>query len=129
MRLSISYSPLAAYQLQELKQRAEKSPHTRHQKLYEGLVQILAALELEFAATRNDNRLTHDLSVVWRDKYGRWRIFYLVSKDRSSLIVLALLEGRKAGDKNDPYNVIRGLIRRGKFDSQFDELGIAKPKL
>lgn len=129
MRLTVSYSPLADYQLQELKSNAEKSPHTRHRKVYEGLVQILQALEMEFAATRNDNRLRDDLAGVCRDKYGRWRIFYLVSKERCSLVILALLEGRKAGDKNDPYRVISRLIRRGQFDHQFEEIGIPKPKV
>jgi len=61
-------------------------------------------------------------------KIGRLRVFFIASEPTKRAIVLCL-GYRKAGDKNDAYEEVRRLIRRGSFDPQFAELGITKPKL
>lgn len=129
MRFEVTASPLAAEQLRGLKERAAASPGTRHEKTYVALRQVLDALALDMAALRSDNRLKGNLANVWRDKTGRWRVFYLVSSARQKVVVLMLGDGRKAGDRNDPYAVFERYLKRGQFDAQFADLGVTKPKL
>jgi mRNA-degrading endonuclease RelE of RelBE toxin-antitoxin system len=128
VRLSVGYSPLARDQLVELRARAERSPGTNHEKILEGLRKVLEALELDMVAFHRGNALGRDLSNVWREKFGRWRLFYLASREKQRVLVLMLGPGRKAGDKNDPYVEFKRRLKRGDFDPQFAELGVTKPK-
>lgn len=67
-----------------------------------------------------------NLSGVRRAKLGRGRVFFLASRQKQLAIVL-MLGFRKEGDRNDAYVEIVRRIRRGEFDDQFREIGIAKP--
>jgi hypothetical protein len=127
VRFSIGASGGAQAQIDELKARAIRSPGTNHEKVWLALKQVLEALPLDMVALRRDNMLKRDLAHVWREKCGRWRIFYLVSSERQRVVVLALLPGRKQGDKSDPYVLFAKMIKHGDFDQQFAELGVSKP--
>jgi mRNA-degrading endonuclease RelE of RelBE toxin-antitoxin system len=129
MRFSVEASPLAQAQIDELKAQALRSPGTNHQKKWLALRGVLERLGLDMVALCRDNALSRELSNVWRDKTGRWRIFYILSSEQQRLVILMLGEGRKEGDKNDPYPVFRRHLKRGEFDAHFADLGVTKPKL
>lgn len=78
-------------------------------------------------ALAHQNMLKDDLAGVLRVKVGRrHRIFYLASSEKRRAIVL-MFGFRKEGDKNDAYEVVRRLVRKGAFDAHFAALGVKKP--
>jgi len=48
---------------------------------------------------------------------------------RKQIAIVLMLGFRKEGDHNDAYVEIVRRIRRGEFDEQFREVGIARPDM
>jgi hypothetical protein len=91
------------------------------------LLEVIANEDHAFSpATALGRRGPVNLSGVRRAKLGRERVFFLASRQKQLAIVL-MLGFRKDGDRNDAYVEIVRRIRRGEFDEQFCEAGIAKP--
>lgn len=75
-----------------------------------------------------DRALVGNLSSIFRVKKGRLRICYAGSSVARRIQVLYISETpRKAGDRNDPYEVFSKMLSSGKFDRILEDLGIKRP--
>jgi hypothetical protein len=85
---------------------------------------IVANPELAFMPK---HALRSPLAGVFRIKKGRFRLFFIASREKQAAIVL-FLGYRKEGDKRDAYSEFERHLRRGAFDPQFVELGMKRPE-
>jgi hypothetical protein len=129
--LQLKSSQYAAEQINQARANAEARPNSAHaakwRALSKLLLEVIANEDHAFSpATALGRRGPVNLSGVRRAKLGRERVFFLASRQKQLAIVL-MLGFRKDGDRNDAYVEIVRRIRRGEFDEQFREAGIAKP--
>jgi mRNA-degrading endonuclease RelE of RelBE toxin-antitoxin system len=114
-----------------MKARADAAPGSAEEAVYKGMRKILDELlsHEERALDRSNGcRLgNHDFGNVFRQKLGRYRIFYIVSKAHQQSTVL-FIGYRKEGDKNDAYAELSRRLQTDEFDPQFAELSVKKPK-
>lgn len=53
-------------------------------------------------------RLKHDLNQFWSHSVGDYRICYQID-DENEIVDIILIYRRKQGDRDDVYNVLRGM--------------------
>lgn len=129
----VRLSPHAMQVRDELRRAAEEKPtgaKAAMLKVFERLCTDILCHRHHALSTQY--KLRGDLSGVCRISSGRLRIFFLVSDEKKTSIVLFVAAGeyrRKAGDKNDAYREFARRVRRGEFDPQFAELDIPVPDL
>lgn len=131
MGLQLKYSQYAAEKISEARANADARPNSAHaakwRALKKLLLEVIANEDHAFSpATALGRRGSVNLSGVRRAKLGRERVFFLASRQKQLAIVL-MLGFRNEGDRNDAYVDIVRRIRRGMFDEEFREIGIAKP--
>lgn len=131
MALQLKASQYATEQINQARVNAEARPNSAHDAAWRALKKLLHEVvtneDLAFAtATALGRRGPVNLAGVRRAKLGRQRVFFLASREKQIAIVL-MLGFRKEGDHNDAYVEIVRRIRRGEFDEQFREVGIARP--
>jgi hypothetical protein len=129
--LQLKSSQYAAEQINQARANADARPNSVHAAKWRALKKLLLEIitneDHAFSpATALGRRGPVNLSGVRRAKLGRERVFFLASRQKQLAIVL-MLGFRKEGDRNDAYVEIVRRIRRGEFDEQFREAGIAKP--
>ena len=129
--LQLKTSQYAAEQIHQARASADARPNSAHDAFWRALKKLLHEVvtneDLAFAAaTALGRRGSVNLAGVRRAKLGRQRVFFLASREKQIAIVL-MLGFRKEGDRNDAYVQIVRHIRRGEFDEQFREAGIARP--
>lgn len=126
MALAITYSPVAARQIADLKARGEATPEKPIGKLWKAIRRALVEYLPEHGL--NPAHLKRqDLSGVRAMHVGdRNRVVWIASAEKGALVVLMLGEV-KEGDKHDTYAVLTKELRRGTFDDAFAELEIPKP--
>jgi mRNA-degrading endonuclease RelE of RelBE toxin-antitoxin system len=74
-----------------------------------------------------ERSLSGSLSGIYRIKKGRMRICYIAdSREKVIRVVYISDTPRKAGDSNDPYNILTRWIRSGN-DELLGRLGMTKP--
>jgi hypothetical protein len=124
---AVRYSTRAASQLAEYKAMAEKSPDSKHGKLWSSIRRkITDVISDPDHATAPPNALRDDLRGTYRNKIGRIRIFYITSRKANKAAVL-YIGWRKEGDKHDAYTEFARLLRNGEFDIVFKEIGVQLP--
>ncbi len=133
MALQLKASQYAAEQINQARANAEARPNTTHDAVWRALKKLLQEIVTSedhafSAATALGRRGSVNLAGVRRAKLGRQRVFFLASREKQLAIVL-MLGFRKEGDRKDAYVELVRRIRRGEFDEQFREAGIAKPDL
>jgi hypothetical protein len=131
MALQLKTSQYAAEQIKQTRANAEARPNSAHDAKWRALKKLLQEIVSNedhalSAATALGRRGSLNLAGIRRAKLGRERIFFVASREKQVAIVL-MLGYRKEGDRNDAYVEIVRHIRRGEFDEQFREAGIAKP--
>ena len=131
MALQLKTSQYAAEQINQIRANAEARPNSAHAAHWCALNKLLQEVVRNedhalSAATALGRRGPVNLAGVRRAKLGRERVFFVASQEKQIAIVL-MLGFRKEGDRNDAYVEIVRRIRRGEFDEQFREAGIAKP--
>lgn len=124
MKLEVTYSPLARDALAKMK---AARPDSAQSVAYRGLSEVIRCIVSDSdIAFLPQFRLKRDLVGILRVKKGRLRLFYIASSQKGRAIVL-MIGYRKAGDKNDAYEELSYLLKRGAFKPQFDELGLPMP--
>ena len=74
--------------------------------------------------------LAGDLKSIFRLRKGRLRICWIGSADLKLVYVLFISETlRKAGDANDPYNILSKMVKNGTYNDFFKQLGITPPPI
>lgn len=125
-RCTVLLSPEMAEQMAKLKVAREKSKAKRG--LYDALHRCAVVYRPEHAGHQLHQLGPPYTGVVYRVKQARLRMFYAHSR-ADNRAVLLFVGNRKDGDKDDAYEVLGRRIRRGDFDAQFEELGLARPKV
>jgi hypothetical protein len=131
--LQLKYSRYAEEQIRQARATAEARPGKAHSPNWPALKKVLREIVANedhafSSATALGRRGPVNLAGVRRAKLGRHRLFFLASREKGLALVL-MLGFRKDGDRRDAYVEIVQRIRRGEFDEQFREAGVAKPDL
>jgi mRNA-degrading endonuclease RelE of RelBE toxin-antitoxin system len=72
--------------------------------------------------------LQGELSGIFRMKKGRLRICWVGNSRRKEICVIFISETlRKAGDAKDTYEVLKSMVRSGKYNDIFKRLGMPDP--
>ena len=117
----------ARLQFKELKRRAKSHPGTIHEKTWEAFREVVTTvIGSSDVALHPMRALRGELHPVMRQKFGRFRIFYIVSEHARKAIVL-FIGYRRQGDADDAYDEIAQLLRGPEFDLLFSELNLTKP--
>ncbi|MEK6608518.1 MAG: hypothetical protein AABZ30_12735 [Myxococcota bacterium] len=125
----VRLSPRANAEWLALKAAAENAEggvdgHTTHATIYRYLVRLIERLRAD--PFHPSFRLKHDLAGIFRDKFGRMRIFWAASSERRRVVVL-LFGYRKEGDRKDAYEVPRRVLRSPELAPSFEWVGARNP--
>ena len=114
----IGFTPEAQKQVDDLRERAARSPNTAHAAAWRAI-----ECDLDLLANSDDfvqsPRHRCNRGSVFRTKPAvRARLFYIYSSASRRVTVL-MLGFRKAGDKKDAYAELARLLKAGRFDEGF----------
>lgn len=111
----------AREQLRKLKAQARRKPGGAHDQIWQCLKGIVHNLIGSPLGLRTENQLRKPLQGVQRQKYGRYRIFYLASEKHKRAIIL-FVGYRRDGHPSDAYSKFEAMWKRGDFEPQRVEL-------